>query len=179
MKLHLATSKDKQFRKHLQYIQIKGGFIYATNCHILAKIPVQDIFGNEFSKEDEFYIHSEDWKKQGFYKLTDFKKNGNLLEGYDKKWNLQGIIKMKTKAEFDLIGTFPNCDSVIYSQDQPLEAVSQIGFNPSLLMDLAEAIGEDMGRLVFNFYGSLKTIQVKPKNSQKIGVLMPIDISIA
>ena len=53
MKLHLATSKDKNFRKHLQYIQIKGGNAYATNCHILAKIPVNEIFKDEFNNEDE------------------------------------------------------------------------------------------------------------------------------
>ena len=179
MKLHLATSKDKNFRQHLQYIQIKGGNVYATNCHILAKIPVEEIFKDEFNNEDEFYIHSEDWKKQGFYKLKDFKKNGNLLEGYNNKWQLQGIIKMKTKEEFSNIGTFPNCESVVYSTEQPLEAVSQISFNPSLLMDLAEALGENLGRLVYNFYGSLKTIQIKPKDSKKIGILMPIDINLA
>lgn len=177
MKLHLAVAKDN-LRPHLQYIQIKGGFVYATNCHILARIPVNEIFGEQFTNEDEFYILGEDWKKQKFYKLTDFKKNGNLLEGYDHKWNLEGIVKMKTREEMDNVGRFPDCESVIYSCEQPLVALTQIGFNPSLLMDLAEALGEDMGRLVLNFYGTIKTIQVKPKNSKKLGILMPIDISI-
>lgn len=174
MKLHLAVSKDN-FRQHLKYVQIKGGFVYATNCHILARIPVSDIFGDLFSPEDEFYFLGDDWKKQGFSKCTDFKRNGNLLEAYDKKWNLQGIIKMKDKVEMDYIGKFPDCEQVIYSSDKPLEAVSQISFNPSLLMDLAEALGEDLGSLVLNFYGKIKTIQVKPKNSNKLGILMPID----
>lgn len=175
MKLHLATSKDKQFRQHLQYIQIKGGFVYATNCHILARIPVNDIFGEQFNKDDEFYILGDDWKKQGFYKLTDFKKNGNLLEGYNNKWQLQGIIKMLNKDEFDNIGRFPDCENVIYSTEKPLEAVSQISFNPSLFMDLSEALGEPLDKLQLNFYGKLKTIQIKPKNSQKLGILTPID----
>ena len=176
MKLHLAVSKDN-YRQHLKYIQIKGGYIYATNCHILARIPINEVFGDTFTSEDEFYILGEDWKKQGFYKCQDFKKNGNLLEAYDKKWNLQGIIKMKDKTEFQNIGNFPNCESVIYSADQPTEAVDKIGFNPSLLMDLVEALGEDMGRFIFNFFGPLKTIQIKHKDSQKLGILMPIDLN--
>lgn len=177
MKLHLATSKKDNFRKHLEFIQIKNGNIYATNCHILARIPVQDLFKNEFSKEDEYYIHSEDWKKQGFYKLTDFKKNGNLLEGYDNKWNLVGIIKMKNKEEFDNIGRFPDCESVIYKDDRQTEQVEKISFNPSLFLDLAEALGEPLNQLTLSFYGIYKAIKVSPKNSQKVGILMPIDIT--
>jgi hypothetical protein len=173
MKLHLSVSKDN-YREHLKYVQIKGGYVYATNCHILTRIPVKDIFGDLFSNEDEFYFLGEDWKKQGFYKCLDFKRNGNLLEAYDKKWNLQGIIKMKDAEEFKNIGNFPNCENVIISCEIPLEPVDRISFNPSLLMDLAESLGENLGSLVLNFYGKLKTIQVKPKDSNKLGILMPI-----
>jgi hypothetical protein len=177
MKLHLAVGKDN-YREHLKYVQIKGGFIYATNCHILARIPVNEVFSEIFTSEDELYIKGEDWKKQGFYKCTDFKRNGNLLEAYNNKWQLQGIIKMKTRPEMDEIGRFPDCESVIYSSQMPTEAVDKISFNPSLLMDLAEALGENLGQLIYNFYGALKTIQVKPHNSNKLGILMPIDYNM-
>lgn len=173
MKLHLSVGKDS-FRPTLKHVQIKNGFIYATNAHILVKIPVKDIFGDLFNNEDEFYFLGEDWKKQGFSKCTDFKRNGNLLEAYDNKWNLHGIIKMKDKEDFLQVGTFPDCENVILSSDHPLEAVEKISFNPSLLMDLAEALGENLGSLVFNFYGKLKTIKVIPKDSNKLGILMPI-----
>jgi hypothetical protein len=175
MKLHLAVGKDN-YREHLKYAQIKGGFIYATNCHILARIPVNEVFNDIFTNEDEFYILGEDWKKQGFYKCKEFKRVGNLLEAYDNKNNLHGIIKMKSKEDFEHVGRFPDCESVIYSTEKPLEAVDKIGFNPSLLMDLVEALGEDLGRFIFNFFGPLKTIQVKHKDSQKLGILMPIDL---
>lgn len=177
MKLHLAVGKDN-YREHLKYVQIKGGFIYATNCHILARIPVNEVFSEIFTSEDELYIKGEDWKKQGFYKCTDFKRNGNLLEAYDNKWQLKGIIKMKTRPEMDNIGRFPDCESVIFSAEQPTEAVEKISFNPSLLMDLAEALGENLGQLIYSFYGRLKTIQVKPYNSNKLGILMPIDFEV-
>ena len=177
MKLHLAVGKDN-YREHLKYVQIKGGFIYATNCHILARIPVNELFSEIFTTEDELYIKGEDWKKQGFYKCTDFKRNGNLLEAYNGKWELQGIIKMKTRPEMDNIGRFPDCESVILSTDVKTEPVDKISFNPSLLMDLAEALGENLGQLIYSFYGRLKTIQVKPHNSNKLGILMPIDFEV-
>jgi hypothetical protein len=177
MKLHLAVGKDN-YREHLKYVQIKGGFIYATNCHILARIPVNEVFSEIFTSEDELYIKGEDWKKQGFYKCTDFKRNGNLLEAYNNKWQLQGIIKMKTRPEMDEIGRFPDCESVIYSSQTQTEPVDKISFNPSLLMDLAEALGENLGQLIYSFYGALKTIHVKPYNSNKLGILMPIDYNV-
>ena len=177
MKLHLSVSKDN-LRPALKHIQIKGGFIYATNCHILARIPVNEVFEDIFNNEDELYILGDDWKKQGFYKCTDFKRDGNYLQAYDNKWNLQGVIKMKTRPEMDNIGRFPDCENVIMSTDQPLEAIEKISFNPSLLMDLAEALGENLGQLIYSFYGRLKTIQVKPFNSNKLGILMPIDFDV-
>ena len=45
-------------------------------------------------------------------------------------------------------------------------------------MDLAEALGENLGQLIYSFYGRLKTIQVKPHNSNKLGILMPIDFEV-
>ena len=52
MKLHLSVSKDN-LRPALKHIQIKGGFIYATNCHILTRIPVNEVFTDLFNNEDE------------------------------------------------------------------------------------------------------------------------------
>jgi hypothetical protein len=78
----------------------------------------------------------------------------------------------------DNIGRFPDCESVILSSEVKTEPVDKISFNPSLLMDLAEALGENLGQLIYSFYGRLKTIQVKPHNSNKLGILMPIDFEV-
>jgi hypothetical protein len=171
MKLHLAVSKDN-LRPALKHIQIKGGFIYATNCHILARIPVNEAFSELFTKEEEFYILGDDWKKQGFSKCTDFKRNGNLLEAYDNKWNLQGIIKMKDKNEIG--GNFPDCETVIPQETTLTESLDKISFNPSLLNDLCEVFGQSTNHFIYTFFGKTKAIKVAHKDMEGFGILMPI-----
>jgi hypothetical protein len=173
MKLHLAVSKDN-LRPALKHIQIKGGFIYATNCHILAKIPVNELFKDVFTDQDELYILGDDWKKQGFSKCSDFKRNGNLLEAYDNKWNLQGIIKMRDKTEIICLGRFPDCETVIPQETALSQSLDKISFNPSLLSDLCKLFSQNTNNFIYTFFGQTKTIKVNHKNMQGIGIIMPI-----
>jgi len=180
-KIHLATSKDN-IRPHLGYIQIKGGFAYATNCHILAKVPLCELFGkeSELNKDDyHFYIEAKEWQKNKFYNGSTFTLDGgNYLEALDIKGNRLGTIKIVTQPQFDNIGRFPDCESVIYSSEQPTEAVDIISFNPSLLSTLCEALGGNSTKFIFTFFGRLKTIQVRNKHDLSFGILMPIDINM-
>lgn len=180
-KIHLATSKDKQFRKHLQYIQIKGGYAYATDCHIMVKMPLSELFGkeSELNQPDyHFYIDAKEWQKNKFYNGVRFLLDGgNYLEATDHKGNKLGVIKIVTEPEFDHIGRYPDCDSVIYSSEQPTEAVDTISFNPSLLSTLCEALGGSENKFIYTFFGRLKTIQVRNKENLCFGILMPVDIT--
>lgn len=179
-KIHLATSKDK-IRPHLEYIQIKGGFAYATDCHIMVKMPLSELFGkeSELNKNDyHFYIEAKEWQKNKFYNGVCFLLDGgNYLEATDQKGNKLGVIKIVTQPQFDHIGRFPDCDSVIYSSEQPTEAVDFISFNPSLLSTLCEALGGSETKFIYTFFGRLKTIQVKNKENSSFGILMPVDIT--
>lgn len=181
-KIHLATSKDKHFRKHLQYIQIKGGFAYATDCHVMVKMPLSELFGkeSELNQPDyHFYIDAKEWQKNKFYNGVRFLLDaGNYLEATDHKDNKLGVIKIVTQPEFDHIGRFPDCDSVIYSSEQPTEAIDTISFNPSLLSTLCEALGGSENKFIYTFFGRLKTIQVRNAENLCFGILMPIDINM-
>ena len=68
-KLHLVAGKDK-LKPELKYIQIKGGFVYATNGIIFVKFPLEELFGKNppFSNKDEVYILAGDWKIQNLSK---------------------------------------------------------------------------------------------------------------
>lgn len=180
-KIHLATSKDK-IRPHLEYIQIKGGFAYATNCHILVKMPLCELFGKESELNCEsyhFYIEAKEWQKNKFYNGSTFTLDGgNYLEALDSKGNRLGTIKIVTQPQFEHIGRYPDCDSVIYSSEKPTEAVDIISFNPSLLSTLCEALGGSENKFIYTFFGRLKTIQVRNKENLSFGILMPIDINM-
>lgn len=181
-KIHLATSKEKHFRKHLQYIQIKGGFAYATDCHIMVKMPLSELFGkeSELNKDDyHFYIEAKEWQKNKFYNGVKFLLDGgNYLEATDQKGNKLGVIKIVTPPQFEHIGRFPDCESVIYSSEQLTEALDIISFNPFLLSTLCEALGGSESKFIYTFFGRLKTIQVRNKETLTLGILMPIDINM-
>lgn len=180
-KIHLATEQKNSIRPHLSYIQIKGGFAYATNCHILVKMPLSELFGKESELNCEsyhFYIEAKEWQKNKFYNgVTFLLDGGNYLEALDSKGNRLGTIKIVTQPQFEHIGRYPDCDSVIYSSEKPTEALDIISFNPSLLSTLCEAMGGDQNKFIYTFFGKLKTIQVKNASNLTFGILMPIDIT--
>lgn len=171
-KLHLTTGKDS-LRTSQQYIQIKGGFVLTTNSHVLARFPLNEVFGenNPFNQDSEFYILGTDWKKQGFDKALSFATNGNNLEAYDKKYNLLGIIKMLNLAEFNSKnGNYPNIDQVLPTSEP--SDICVIGINPSLLKDLCDCLGFTAYKLEFR--GPNKIIIIKGNESKAIGGIMPM-----
>ena len=58
-KLHLATGNDS-LRPAMQHIQVKAGFCYATDAHILVKVPINEVFGGIVTDQDEIYISAKD-----------------------------------------------------------------------------------------------------------------------
>ena len=174
-KLHLTTGKD-QFRLAQQHIQVKDGFVLATNSFVLVKFPLVEVFGenSRITDTDEFYILGADWKKQGFDKGCSFSKIDNQLEAYDKKHNLIGIIKLISADELSDKGggRYPNIDQVIPTSD--LFEISNIGINPNLLKDLCDCLGCETYK--FEFRGTNKIIMIKGNNTEALAGIMPVQI---
>lgn len=183
-KVHLATSKDN-FRPALNYFQVKNGFIYASDCHILVKLPVDEVFKNfdmifdSFSYSDEFYILGEDWKKQKMYAAQNFCEYQNILTAYGKKGETLGMLKILTASEFkEKVGVFPDCEAIIPTEDKPTESIVSISFNPTLLDKLTEAMQDNCRLFNFTFFGQRKAIVVKHNKPEEytngLGLIMPV-----
>lgn len=177
-KLHLATSNDS-LRPVMQYIQVKNGFCYATDCHILIKVPINEVFGDLFNEESEVYISAKDWKSQKVYNAYHFSKIDNIITVYDKKMNKIGMLEYMDKKIFeDKVGRFPDCEQVIYSKNVMPEDIDTISFNPSFYARIGEALEETCQLFNLSFFGKTRAILVqhnKPDQYTKgIGVLMPI-----
>lgn len=174
-KLHLTTGKDA-FRLAQQYIQVKNGFALTTNSHVLIKLPINEVFGenSRINDTDEFYILGTDWKKQGFDKGCSFSKIDNHLEAYDKKYNLIGIIKIITAEELSDkgAGKYPNIEQVIPTSE--LYEIASIGLSPTLLKDVCDCLGCDTYKLEFR--GTNKIIMIKGNNTKGFGGIMPVQI---
>lgn len=182
-KLHLAVSKD-DLRPQLQNIQIKDGHVFATNCHILVKFPISEVFGEDspITKEDHFYINGKEWGKFKFYNAERFTFENDILSARDHKGNNLGMIKVIKENE--LYSKFPNCDNVLPQETTTTEPIHQISFNHELYYNLIEVFNFKFPLFNMTFFGQLKAILVKSNNetsnkygnqtSNGIGVIMPI-----
>ena len=182
-KLHLAVSKD-DLRPQLQNIQVKDGHVFATNCHILVKFPVSEVFGENspITKDDHFYINGKEWGKFKFYNAMYFTFENDILSAKDHKGNNLGMIKVVKENELN--SRFPNCDQVIYSEEIESEAINQISFNHELYYNLIEVFNFKFPLFNMTFFGKQKAVLVKSNNetsnkygnqvSNGLGIIMPI-----
>jgi hypothetical protein len=175
-KFNLVASGKGSLRASLNYIQVKNGFVYATDCHKLVKVPIKEAFGSlPAHAPEEFYFKAEAWKKGNFYKALYYNIKDNYLEAFDKKGKM-GIIDILTHEQFraEVGGNFPDCESVLPADEKPTEAVDLISFNPSYLQDLCEVFNQPTNNFIFTFFGKTKAIKVTYKDMEGFGIIMPI-----
>jgi hypothetical protein len=180
-KLHLATGNDS-LRQTMQHIQVKNGFCYATDAHILVKVPINEVFGGVITQEDEIYILSKDWKDQKMYKAAYIFKSNNILTAFDKKMVKLGMLEFMSKETFeDKIGRFPNCESILPEDDKPVVDLGKISFNPSLYSRICEALEDSCQLFNLTFFGPNRCILVKHNKQDEFtkgfGMMMPIIIN--
>ena len=177
-KLHLATGNDN-LRQAMQHIQVTGGFCYATDAHILVKVPINEVFGGIVTDQDEIYILAKDWKDQKMYKAVHIFRNGNILTAFDKKMNKLGMLEFMEKETFEnKIGRFPNCEAILPEDNKPVVDLGKISFNPSLYARICEALEDSCQIFNLTFFGANKCILVKHNKQDEftkgIGLLMPM-----
>lgn len=171
--LHLITSKDS-LRPQLHYIQLLDNYFNATDCHVLLKVPAIEIMNSEILEQlpKEAYFSSNDWKNSKIDKSAFLKINGNLIECMDRKFNTLGFLPFLNQDEFySKAGKFPSFDQVIPDDDKK-EEILNISINPDLLHNLYCANGKDT--LQLTFFGSGRGAKVKFKDSNAIGLIMPV-----
>jgi hypothetical protein len=176
-KLNLVTSTDS-LRPALQHIQVINGHVFATNCHILVKIPVHEVFGPDLIQPDEeLYFSGEQWKRQNFAKAIRIIREGNTFKAFDKKGVLIGITEAMTVEIFtNNVGRFPDCERVIPTTE--LDNINKIGFNHKLYSDIVECFNLETPIFYMEFRGERKAIIVRngPGHTEGFGLIMPIAI---
>jgi hypothetical protein len=176
-KLNLVTSTDS-LRPALQYIQVINGHVFATNCHILVKIPVNEVFGSDvILPNEELYFSGEQLKRQNIAKAIRIVRENNTFRAFDKKGVLIGIIEAIDAEKFrSSVGRFPDCEVVIPTNE--LDNINRISFNHKLYNDIVECFNLESPIFHMEFRGERKAIIVKnsPGHTEGFGLLMPLAI---
>jgi hypothetical protein len=167
----------KSYRDAFKFIQLRDGYFYATNGHILLKSPASEVLPADLLAEldGETYFEGTNWKDAKVASMSFYKKVGDIYELFDNKSKSLGYLKPLSKDAYEkAYQRFPNCDDVIYKDDVPQTDLKEISLNPELLDTLYKANGKS--RLKLCFYGANKGMKVTFMDSEAIGLLMPMDL---
>jgi hypothetical protein len=169
----------KSYRDAFKFIQLRDGYFYATNGHIILKSPASEVLPADLLAEldGETYFEGTNWKDAKVVSMSFYKKVGDIYELFDNKSKSLGFLKPLTKEAFEKTTygqRFPNCDDVIYKDDVPQTDLKEISINPELLDTLYKANGKS--RLKLGFYGQNRGMKVTFMDSEAIGLLMPMDL---
>ena len=171
--LHLIASKN-EFRPALHYIQLLDGYFNVTDCHTLLKVPQFEILPDSIINEipKECYFLASDWKNSKIDKSSYFKINNNLIECMDNKFKTLGFLPFLDVNEFiQKVGKFPDINCVI-PKDEFAEQMVNFSLNPELLNNIYNANGKDPIQLTF--FGKNRAAKIKFKESDSIGLIMPM-----
>ena len=172
--LYKACAKKDNFRPSMEMVHFKDGCAYASESHILVKVPLC-VCTN---------LNEEFWGR-----LEGFSVNGKVLKfiyGFDEIF----VDKNEENDTCHIVGTMggsefriqlqrtgdvgaPNFDSVL-KQDNEKVPVGSIGLNTKRLSDLANALGTEVTEL--NFCSSNKPTRIETADGA-IGMIVPVMIA--
>lgn len=164
---------DDSFRPVLEHVLFKDGYAYASNSHILVRVPLAECTTFDDSTIellDNCLIHKSMLKYIVGFDVV-------LVEKTD-----DGAVSLKAKAETNTITVqlgengeslkYPDVEGLLQSKNDRTP-IMQIGLDPKLVYSLTEALGTDL--LKFEFSDERSAVFVTPtrRESQALGLVMP------
>lgn len=156
--LHLATgynNKDAKYNPNYNYIVIMNGYAYATDAHILIKVPVNIAFPEISIAQDEtFMIDTKEYEASKIY------KNGAIVSRDGDRIINESNFMFPVKM-LPLFTGLPKYDDAIPLFDD-LSPCEEIGIDPLLIDKIGASIGLKKATYKLIFHGKNKAIDVLP-----------------
>jgi hypothetical protein len=173
--IHKAAGKEI-IRKIYNYIQIKAGFAYATNCYKAIKMPVEELFPKGIIEQnEEIYFEAALWASAKMDKAHSISRDGLHFTAKDKNGNITGIIKALDAKDISGIGRFPDVTMVLPNERENI-AIDHIGFDPAVLTELCASFGLKTD-FYYKFFGVEKGIVIRHLESKAVGIIMPLHLT--
>jgi hypothetical protein len=176
MKLDKFCSKD-DLRPAMNYIQCKGGYFFATDAHIGAKVKATAIFSDAALETlgDEFYIHANEWKTLFSKPPINLEVEGSIITATLKNGDKRRSEYLDADKFATRVGRYPDLDSVLRDLITyiPEGGINQIGIDLKLAQRVNEAFDNLVMRLEFK--GERKGILAMDTAAKldAIAVIMP------
>ncbi len=161
-------------RPVMEYILLKDGYAYASDSHILVRVPLEECTTFEEDQRallDGCLIHKSMLKYiVGFdIVLVEKTEDGAV---YLKARTGENTVKVQLGKNGDVL-KYPNAEEILKgSKDRT--PIQKIGFNPKFIASLTAALGTDL--LKFEFASERLAVFVRPVSatSNAVGIIMPI-----
>lgn len=159
--IHLPIKKD-DLRPFTGYAQVKDGYVnvLCDGDHGLIRLPVDLVFGADTCPPDaEFYIDADKWRT-----LKMDKAKTLVVERTETVWRVQNIthgLTIDCPSSMPEGGNYPDVLSVLPDFAKLGAAVTCIGVNPSLLVNMLKATGSDGKQALLFFDTPRRAIIVK------------------
>lgn len=175
-KLYNACATD-QFRPAMEMVHFKDGFAYASDSHILVRVPigscVTGMDEEEFGKLNGFSIHWKVLKKLYSYDRIFIERDDEAgtceihmsLEDHDI------CVQLRSQETLNV----PNFEAVI-QKNREGEPVSKLGISPKMLARLGSAINLS-DRVCMNISGQKNAIHISDMMSGAVAVIMPLMVN--
>jgi len=171
--IHKACGRDN-LRPAQMYFRVKDGFIWATNSHIVIKLPASEVFGDDVILSDEvLYFEAAAWDKCKFQNTKSISRDG-LVFTTERGKEITAITPDVWDEKYKY--SFPNMENFLEPIPQKkLQPIQTVSFSPLLMADLCASFAGHSSGYSFYFYGgNFDPIVVKHCDSEGWGVIMPI-----
>lgn len=160
-------------RAWIEYVFFMDCFAYATNTHILAKVPLRYLttFPQEvYELLDGYCIHKQVLKYLSGLSLLEIEKQDDGLAISGKVGQNKISVTMKRNEEMK-----PPTFESLFKEDGHCTPISKIGISQKLLDNLTSAIGTT--EIKMSFSDESRRVIVQPINEDMYdikGIIMPI-----
>ena len=165
---------DDVVRPVMEHILIKGGYAYASDGHVLVRVPLEECTTFEDDQRallDNCLIHKSMLKYIVGFDIVRVEKNEDGVVYLEAKAG-ENTLKVELGKNGDVL-KYPDAEALLRGSSDR-SPVQKIGFAPKLIASLTEAIGTK--RVKFEFTNENSAVFVRPldMSSNAVGIIMPI-----
>lgn len=161
-------------RPVMEYILFKDGYAYASDAHVLVRVPLEECTTFEEDQRallDDCLIHRSMLKYIVGFDIVLVKKTDDGAVYLEARTG-ENTVKVQLGKNGDVL-KYPNTEDILKgSKDRT--PILKIGFNPKFIASLTAALGTDL--LKFEFASEKSVVFARPVSaiSNAVGVIMPI-----
>lgn len=174
-KLWKACASD-EFRPVMEYILLKGGYAYASDSHVLVRVPLEEcttIEEEQLALLDDCLIHKSMLKYIVGFDTVLVEKTDEGIVYLDARIG-ENTVRVQLAKNGETL-KFPDAEKILQTKHDRTP-IQRIAFNPKFIASLTDALGTDA--LKFEFSDEKSAVFVRPtdRTSNAVGVIMPMMI---